>query len=99
MKTRPVIIANLVKIARESIELFNDRETLEEMLTFVRSENWRPEAQLGEHDDLVMALAIAHYISDSVIVKEDIEQDIREVFNFKSEEPPKADYGERIVVV
>ena len=99
MKTRPVIIANLVKIARESIELFNDRETLEEMLTFVRNENWRPEAQLGEHDDLVMALAIAHYISDSVIVKEGIEQDIREVFNFKSEEPSKADYGERIVVI
>ena len=58
--TRPVIIANLVQIARDNIELLNDRETLEEMLTFVRNEKGRPEAQNGSHDDLIMALAIAY---------------------------------------
>ena len=31
------------------------------MLTFVRNEKGRPEAEEGAHDDLVMALAIAHY--------------------------------------
>ena len=39
-----------------------DRTTLEEMLTFVRSEDWKPEAEAGAHDDCVMALAIAHHI-------------------------------------
>ena len=33
------------------------------MLTFVRKENGKQEAQEGYHDDLVMAKAIANYIS------------------------------------
>ena len=36
--TRPIIIAELVKIVRESIKLINDKLTLEEMLTFVKNE-------------------------------------------------------------
>ena len=32
------------------------------MLTFVRNEKLRPEAEAGCHDDTVIALAIAHYI-------------------------------------
>lgn len=59
--TRPVIISNLVQLVREHIELFDDIDTLEEMLTFVRNENGRAEAQDGKHDDLIMALAIAYY--------------------------------------
>jgi phage terminase large subunit len=65
MATRPVIIANLVAVARESIELFNDEKTLHEMLTFVRNEKGRPEAQNGAHDDLIISLAIAHHIRPS----------------------------------
>lgn len=60
--TRPVIIAQLVETMREGINLVNDRVTLEEMLTFVRNEKLRPEAEPGAHDDCVMALAIAWYI-------------------------------------
>ena len=61
-KTRPVIIAGLVEVVRESVELICHTTTLEEMLTFVRNEDGRPEAEEGAHDDCVMALAIAHYI-------------------------------------
>lgn len=60
--TRPIIIADLVKTVRENPELFRDIATLEEMLTFVRSEKGKPEAMEGKHDDLIMALAIANYI-------------------------------------
>jgi len=60
--TRPLIIAGLVEIMREHPELVNDVDTLYEMLTFVRNEKGRPEAQSGAHDDLIMALGIAHYI-------------------------------------
>jgi len=35
------------------------------MLTFVRNAKWRPEAEEGAHDDLVMSLGIAHAIRDS----------------------------------
>ena len=61
-KTRPVIISNLVAWCRENIDSVNDKDTLEEMLTFVRNEDFRPEAESGAHDDCGMALAIAHYI-------------------------------------
>ena len=60
--TRPVIIAQLVEAMRDGIGLVNDRTTLEEMLTFVRNEKLRPEAEAGAHDDTIMALAIAWYI-------------------------------------
>lgn len=58
--TRPVIIAELVTVVRESIHLINDLETLREMLSFVRGPTGKPEASPGKHDDLIMALAIAH---------------------------------------
>lgn len=60
--TRPLMISTLVKTAREDVNLINDRATLDEMLTFVRNEKGRPEAQDGAHDDCIMALGIAHYI-------------------------------------
>lgn len=61
-KTRPVIIAELVKACREEISIVCDKTTLEEMLTFVRDEHFKPTAEEGAHDDCVMALAIAHAI-------------------------------------
>ncbi|MCL2031138.1 MAG: PBSX family phage terminase large subunit [Oscillospiraceae bacterium] len=60
--TRPVMIAGLIAALREDISLVSDETTLQEMLTFVRSESLRPEAARGAHDDCVMALAIAHFI-------------------------------------
>lgn len=96
--TRPVIIAELVKIVRESVELIYDKLTLEEMLTFVRNEKGRPEAQQGAHDDLVMGIAIAYYARNQVVF--DMEPiTVAQVFNFKSEEPAGYDYGEEIVVI
>ena len=61
-KSRPVIISELIKATREDMDIVCDETTLQEMLTFVRGEDWRPEAEAGAHDDCVMALAIAHYI-------------------------------------
>ena len=60
--TRPIILAGLVQIVRQHPESIRDEATLREMLTFVRNEHGRAEAMAGEHDDCVMALAIAHYI-------------------------------------
>lgn len=62
-KTKPIIINNLVRIMREDIWYETDIETLKEMLTFIRIDD-KTEAQKGCHDDLVMALAIAHYVLD-----------------------------------
>ena len=58
-KTRPLAIAELVQLFREGPEMVLDRETLKEMQVFQYNDDHRPEALAGEHDDLVMALAIA----------------------------------------
>jgi phage terminase large subunit len=59
--TRPLIIAELVQIVREHIQNFNDIDTLEEMLTFVKNEQGKAEAQAGKHDDLIIAMAICYH--------------------------------------
>lgn len=61
-RTRPVIIATLVAAFREAPQIVCDGATLGEMLCFQYNADRRPEAMAGEHDDLVMALAIAHGI-------------------------------------
>lgn len=62
--TRPPAVANLVRLFREHPEIVVDKETLLEMMTFVRNEEGRPEAEQGAHDDCVFALAIAFYCRD-----------------------------------
>ena len=62
--SRPRILAGLQTIVLENVNLINDKDTLEEMLVFVRNEKGRPEAKEGEHDDLVMGLAIAYDIRE-----------------------------------
>jgi phage terminase large subunit len=59
-KTKPIIIGDLIEIMRRVPDAECDVATLKEMLTFVESERERYAAIVGCHDDLVMALAIAH---------------------------------------
>lgn len=60
--TRPEILANLKALFREFPEIETDKETLREMLSFIKHDNGKESAMDGKHDDLVMASAIAHYI-------------------------------------
>lgn len=60
--TRPIILGILKEVFRDNISWINDIDTLQEALVFIKNEKGRPEAQQGEHDDLIMALAIGYYI-------------------------------------
>lgn len=99
--TRPLILSLLQSIVNDHIELINDKETLGEMLVFVRNEKGRPEAQEGCHDDLVMALAIAHYIRPQQDMRlkvniNIIQENILRDFGF--EEERRDDLGSKIEV-
>lgn len=101
--TRPLILSELQALVNDHIELINDKDTLEEMLVFVRNEKGRPEAQEGSHDDLVMALAIAYYIrtQQDMTVKTDtheLEYNIYKDFGF-TDEVSEDEFGSKIVVV
>ena len=84
-KTRPVILSDLIALIRDDVTIEQDPVTLREMLTFVKNEKGRAEAEQGFHDDLVMALAIAHFVANqqsaSWIKIEEIEEDFLQ-FNF-----------------
>lgn len=96
--TRPTIIAQLIEIVREHCDTICDKETLEELLTIIRNEKGRVEAPLGGHDDMMMALAIAHHIRDQVpFVQEPIVAPEWGFFGY--EEDKEFDVGDTIVVV
>lgn len=98
--TRPTILSRLIEIVREHVELINDKDTLEEMLTVVRNEKGRIEAQEGSHDDLTMGLAIAHEVRLQVVFMEE-QIDIPPQYHFSVEKHNETqyDYGEEIVVI
>ena len=85
-RTKPIIIGELAQIMRETPWCEVDVPTLKEMTTFVKKDNGKLEAIDGCHDDLVMAKAIAHFISKKQtnqwieVVPED-EEFISENFN------------------
>lgn len=92
--TRPSAIAGLVTVVRESVNLIMDVDTLNEMLTFVRNEKGRPEAQEGAHDDLIMSLAIGYYSrgqQDSTLLQKAFEVPVTP-FPFRTDEPTGGDY-------
>jgi hypothetical protein len=65
-KTRPLIIAKLEEFIRNELITLNSIRIYQELKTFVWR-NGRPEAQRGYNDDLVMSLAIACWVRDTVL--------------------------------
>ena len=70
--TRPIILSILKEVLRDNVNWINDIDILREALVFIRNDKGRPEAQIGEHDDLIMGLSITYYIRNQqdFIVKE-----------------------------
>jgi hypothetical protein len=99
--TRPTIISRLIEIVREHCDMINDKATLEELLTIIRSERGRIEAPQGGHDDMMMGLAIAHHIREQVVFpSEVIEVQPQRSFNIEKKLfDISYDYGEPIVPI
>ncbi|MGC8549608.1 MAG: hypothetical protein ACP5M4_07900 [Acidobacteriaceae bacterium] len=57
--SRPQMLAFMASALVETPGIFSSRRLLAECRSFVRKENGRIEAQMGEHDDCVLAMAIA----------------------------------------
>ena len=61
------IISSLKSVVNNHIELINDKDTLRQMLEFVKNKT-SGEAMKGKHDDKVMALGIAYYVRGEELV-------------------------------
>ena len=98
--TRPTIISRLIEIVREDTNSINDSETLEELLTIIRNEKGRIEAPEGGHDDMMMALAIAHHIREQVSFDmEEIRVNPQYHFNLERSKEEHYDYGETMTII
>lgn len=100
--SRPRILGQLQTIYKEEIDKIVDIETLQEGLTFIKNERGRPEAQIGYHDDLTMALAIAYDIrgqQDMTVKADNHELEFNIMKDFGFEEEKEDEYGSRIVVI
>ena len=101
-KTKPLMLASLVELVRDHTDIFNDERTLREMLTMVKKENGKQEAEDGYHDDKVMSIAITHNaVSQVDLTQMPIIVDPTTHFGFtqKQYQSNYADYGEEITVV
>lgn len=101
--SRPRILAQLQTIVLEEIDKITDKETLQEMLTFIKNEKGRPEAQQGYHDDQVMSLAITYDIREQQsfsLIESDKPRPRESSFetSFRVKEPT-GDFGSRIEIV
>ena len=98
--TRPTAISRLVEIVREHTDTICDRETLEELLTIIRNEKGRIEAPEGGHDDMMMALAIAHQIREQVVFPADT-INVNPQYHFGAERAAaeQYDYGETMTII
>ena len=61
--TKPMIIANLVKVVREGLYVERDAMCLDEYLTYEQRQDGSYGALSGKHDDLLMTRAIGLHIS------------------------------------
>lgn len=66
VKTKPLIIDQLRASLRESEVELNDRQTIQELLTFIVTDTGSMEAEEGCFDDCVMSLAICNYLHEGV---------------------------------
>jgi hypothetical protein len=60
--TRPLIIEREITAVEEDIDCFYDIPTLDEMLTFIKDDEGRYDAEEGKHDDLLFSDMIADAI-------------------------------------
>lgn len=105
--TRPLILAMLQTLVLEQTDKINDKDTLEEMLVFVRNEKGRPEAQNGAHDDLVMGLAIANYCRqqqrytplERPMIKANSQTRLDDFLNLSIDKHEYGGYGEKIQII
>ncbi|WP_394137439.1 hypothetical protein [Cytobacillus oceanisediminis] len=66
-KTKPLVIDNLAYMIREKLIQTFDQSFINECMTYIREENGSTNAIQGNHDDLVMASAIALFVMSNFI--------------------------------
>tara|TARA_A100001391_G_scaffold152934_1_gene110731 strand:- start:6465 stop:8012 length:1548 start_codon:yes stop_codon:yes gene_type:complete len=84
-KNRESILAELEEALRTDLIKINSTRTCDELMTFIISDQGKPQAEKNHHDDLVMSLALAVHSYKNLLDSTPVEFDTR--LN-KDEAPP-----------
>ncbi len=76
IRTKPLIIDHLTRVIEEHLYTERDEEALHEYRVYQRDNNGATNAAENEHDDRLMARAIALYISDNMPEPREVTTDI-----------------------
>jgi len=66
-KTREILLASMEELIRRNVIKINSGRTVQELLTFIITENGRYEADVGQHDDLISSLSLAAFGLNNLI--------------------------------
>jgi hypothetical protein len=66
--SRPLMVGKMIAAMLDTPAMFSSRRLLKECRTFVRHRNGKVAAQYGEHDDCVMAMAIALAVRSELLM-------------------------------
>ena len=99
-KTKPVAISYLVELVRDHTDIFNDEKTLRQMLTFVKKDGGKQEAEEGYHDDKVMSIAIGYQgVSQVVFPRNVIRVNPSHQFDIERETSVVYDRGSKRTII
>lgn len=83
MNNRPSMLGLLRQLVRDNPEYINDIDTINEMLSFVRDDTGKPTAEVGEHDDRVIAYAIA--LQTAILTPDELKIPAKELKGYYTE--------------
>jgi len=87
--TRPKMLQELKDAIEKQVLKIYDRQTINEMLSFIvvqTSSSWKGTAEVGAHDDLVMALAIAWQMYQICQPAKSVASDYSKYENYKQDD-------------
>ena len=73
-KTRETLLAIMEEVIRTNVIKINSERTVDELLTFIMTDNNKIEADVGKHDDLISSLALASYGLNNLVDTTPLEQ-------------------------
>lgn len=96
VRTKPLIIDNLIRIVEDHLYIERDEDALHEYRVYQRDNNGGMNAAEGEHDDRLMARAIGLYISENMPEPKKVDKNVfrkmRTRFKRKNNIPNESDF-------
>lgn len=86
--TKPMIIDNLVAAVRDGTHGINNKDTINEMLSYKRNPDGTMEAEKNQHDDRLMSYAIGQYVRTRLPLPSGVQRRPEDAWTMPAETSP-----------